>query len=218
MEEGSICWDHGLASLRCIRAAFDTFDPRSPDTDRQVQIVRGVWGFIPYATEFWAMELQEMTAVMAEKRDPRLARSCSELSALLATYRPGPDAEPSGQIIKELDPIRLPLPSLWYDATLSLQARFSGRHRMAGPDSGKSRVLCSAIKKGCWRSSISIITHQSRKIPRHRLTQTLRFFVKSHPRAPHLYKLRGHNQTCHRNTRPFFCHTIRIRALLRQLR
>ena len=134
MEEWSICWDHGLASLRCIRAAFDTFDPRCPDMDRQAQVVRGVWGFIPYATEFWAVDLRDMVSVMAEKQDPRFARSCSELSAFLSTCRPGPDAEPSGQAIGELCPIRLPLPSLWYDATLSLQARSSRRHRIADSD------------------------------------------------------------------------------------
>ncbi|KAK3368854.1 hypothetical protein B0T24DRAFT_650675 [Lasiosphaeria ovina] len=132
MEEGSIRWDHGLASLRCIRSAFDVLSPGFPQNLRQVQIIRGVWGFVPYATEFWAVDLQELTVAPTEKWDCRFISIASNLSTFLAKSRPGPEAIHSGQLIEELEGIRQNFPNLWCDATLSLQARASGQHRADG--------------------------------------------------------------------------------------
>ena len=131
MEKSSIRWEHSLASLRCLRAGFNIFSPRCPQNYRQMQVIRGVWGFLPFATEFWAVDLQELTATPVENRHPGLDSMASELSSLLATSQTDPDAAPSGRRIEELEPIRSRFPGLWYDATLSLEARASGRHRVA---------------------------------------------------------------------------------------
>jgi len=132
LEEGSIRWDHGLASLRCVRSAFDVFGPGFPRNLRQVQVIRGVWGFVPYATEFWAVDLQELTVPPTEKWDCRLISIASDLSTVLAKSRPGPEAIPPGQSFEGLEGIRQFFPNLWCDATLSLQARASGQHRTGG--------------------------------------------------------------------------------------
>jgi hypothetical protein len=136
MEKNSIRWEHGLASLRCVRAAFDIFSPNFSHNDRQVQVVRGVWGFLPFATEFWAVDLQELAAASVGNWHPRLVSVASELSGLLATHQPGPDLALSGRLVEGLEQIRLLFPGLWYDAMISLQARDSGRHRVAGSELG----------------------------------------------------------------------------------
>lgn len=125
-----------MAMLRCVRAAFDTFTPDVPQHNRQVQVIRGVWGFLPFATEFWAVELQNLTATPTRDWHPRLGSIASELSALLATSLPKPqDATFSGLLTRELEHIRSSFPGLWYDVALSLQARGSGQHRVVASDS-----------------------------------------------------------------------------------
>ena len=124
-------WDQGLAILRCLRTALDVFNPGFPQQDRLVQVIRGVWGFVPYATEFWCVELREMASNPTESWDSRFLSTIAELSAVLAAARPGADDHHPGQLVAELESIRcLQVASLWYDATLSLQARSSGRHRI----------------------------------------------------------------------------------------
>lgn len=134
MESNSIRWDHCLTTLRCLRAALDVFQPGFPQSDLQSQVIRGVWGFVPYATEFWCVDLRDMVSIPVESWDPRFANIIAELSAFLSTTRTGVDGPPlSGQPIEELEPIRC-LASLWYDATLSLQARSLGRRGVTGPN------------------------------------------------------------------------------------
>lgn len=146
MEKSSILWDHGLASLRCVRAAFDIFNLAFPQNTRQVQVIRGVWGFLPFATEFWAVDLRELTAAPTEHWHPQLASIAIELSALLATCLPGTAF--SGRLTEGLEPIKSFFPGLWYDVTLSLQARDSGRHRVAGSDSGGKQVPWATLNFG----------------------------------------------------------------------
>ncbi len=136
MEKCSILWDHGLASLRCLRAAFDVFSPHFQQNDRQMQVIRGVWGFLPFATEFWAVDLQELTTSSTQDWHPGLGSIASELSSLLATSQPDTDAAPSGQLIEGLEKIQSYFPGLWYDVILNLEARASGRHRVTASDSG----------------------------------------------------------------------------------
>lgn len=131
MEKHLIRCDHTLALLRCVRAAFDVFTPSFPQNKRQLQVIQGVWGFLPFATEFWAVELQEMTATPTQDWFSRLGSIVTELSAVLETT---PDAAFSGLPTQELEVIRSHFPGLWYDVALSLQARGSGQHRVATPD------------------------------------------------------------------------------------
>jgi len=133
MEKHSIRCDHALALLRCVREAFEVFTPRFPPNNRQLQVIRGVWGFLPFATEFWAVELQELTAAPTQDWHLRLGGVAAELSAVLET---SPDTTFSGlPAQEELEVIRSYFPGLWYDVALSLQARGSGQHRVAAPDS-----------------------------------------------------------------------------------
>jgi hypothetical protein len=148
MEKSSILQDHGLASLRCIRAAFDIFNPVFPQSDRQVQVIRGVWGFLPFAAEFWAVDLRELTAAPTENWHPQLVNIVSELSALLARCLPDPNAAFSGPPIEGLESMRSSFPGLWYDAKLSLQARSSGRHRVVGSDSGGKQATLATLNFG----------------------------------------------------------------------
>jgi hypothetical protein len=136
MDKSSIRWDHGLASLRCVRAAFDIFSPNYPQDDRQVQVIRGVWGFLPFAMEFWAVDLQELVTAPVGNWHPLLVSIASELSGLLATGLPGPDAALSVRLMEGLEPIRSYFPGLWHDVTITLQAREAGRHRVAGSELG----------------------------------------------------------------------------------
>ncbi|KAK4142687.1 uncharacterized protein C8A04DRAFT_13001 [Dichotomopilus funicola] len=130
MDKQSIHWDHVVALLHCVRAAFDVFTPGFPQNNRQIQVIRGVWGFLPFATEFWAVELQELIASPTQTWHPRLLSISSELSDVLATAQLGPDSTLSGLQAQEQELIRLYFPGLLYDMALSLQARGSG-HRVA---------------------------------------------------------------------------------------
>lgn len=124
--------DHVLALLRCVCEAFKVFTPSFSQNDRQLQVIRGVWGFLPFATEFWAVELQEFATVQTQDWHHRLGSIATKLSALLGTF---PGATFSGLPTQELELIRCYFPGLWYDAALSLQARDSGQHRVATSDS-----------------------------------------------------------------------------------
>ena len=217
MEKSSIRWEHSLASLRCLRAGFNIFSPHFPKNDRQIQIIRGVWGFLPFATEFWAVDLQELAATPVENRHPGFDSIASELSSLLATSQTHPDAAPSGRLIEELEPIRSRFPGLWYDATLSLEARASGRHRVvvSGNSGGTPVVpgigshdhthdafflpLFLPTERGAW---LTVVTRRQVRA--------------SHTCASHFRELRSNSTTCRRNPRPLQCHIIRVPALLRQ--
>lgn len=143
LDRESIRWDQGLASLLCVRSAFNTFTPNLPHHDRQAQVIRGVWGFLPFATELWAIHLQHMAAVPTEarhaERHAQLSSTASDLSAVLVSFESqlGPNAACSlalsKQQMEELEPIRSQFPILWYDVALRLQARCFGGHRV---DSG----------------------------------------------------------------------------------
>ena len=76
-----------------------------------------------------------------ENWHPRLDSIASELSILLATSQPDPDASPSRRLVEGLEPIRTCFPGLWYDITLSLEARASGRHRVVVSGSGGTLVV-----------------------------------------------------------------------------
>ena len=131
-----IRWDHGLASLRCVRSAFDTFTTSFPQNHRQAQVIRGVWGFLAFATELWTTALQDMAADTTEARHAELSNIALELSSVLVRVESqlGPNATPSlalsKQQMEELAPIQSRFPNLWYDVALSLHARRSGRHRV----------------------------------------------------------------------------------------
>ncbi|KAH6613605.1 hypothetical protein B0J18DRAFT_60735 [Chaetomium sp. MPI-SDFR-AT-0129] len=141
IDKQSIRWDHVMALLHSVRAAFDVFTPDFPQNNRQIQVIRGVWGFLPFATEFWAVELQELLAFPIQTWHPRLLSICSELSDLLARAQLGLDVTLSGLQTQKLELIQSHFPGLGYDIALSLQACRSG-HRVAtsGPSAHPTRV------------------------------------------------------------------------------
>jgi len=139
MEKDLNRWEHGLASLRCLRAAFNVFSPVFTQTVRQLQVIRGVWGFLPYAIEFWAADLKELVSTSMEKWDHRLSSVAGDLSAVLETSLSGPENLSLETTYEDIGSIRQRFPGLWYDATLSLRSRSSGKSRLVGRDSaGKS--------------------------------------------------------------------------------
>ncbi|KAI8683437.1 NACHT domain-containing protein [Fusarium keratoplasticum] len=126
ISEQTILWENGLASLRCLRTAFNVFNRHFSQSTRDMQLLRGVWGFIPYASRFWCVGLQEMVSLPIKDWDPRFEEIAAQLSDALATSRPGHDDFASGPTVEELDKIRR-LPSLWYDATIGLRAHTERR-------------------------------------------------------------------------------------------
>ncbi|KAK0713509.1 hypothetical protein B0T26DRAFT_365769 [Lasiosphaeria miniovina] len=135
MDDFAVRWENGIASLRCLRAALGVFNPRSSKYNREIQLVRGVWGFVAYASEFWDLQLVEMVTIPVANWDARFGVVAADLSAALATPRPGHVDMPQGQVIEEIEPIRC-YPSLWYDATMSLQDRSEGLARPQGVQTG----------------------------------------------------------------------------------
>ncbi|KAK3330847.1 hypothetical protein B0H66DRAFT_467189 [Apodospora peruviana] len=136
-------WENGLASLRCLQAAFNAFDPHFSRPNCELQVLRGVWGFILYASEFWSVDLRTMVSIPAKDWDPRFWAIATQLSDSLTRSRPGHDGECTEQLIEDLESIRC-LPGLWYDATISLQAR-SERRLLPRQDRGPEGLL-TALK------------------------------------------------------------------------
>ncbi|WAO82927.1 NACHT domain-containing protein [Fusarium falciforme] len=126
ISEQAILWENGLASLRCLRTAFNVFNRHFSQSSRNLQLLRGVWGFIPYASRFWCVGLREMVSFPIEDWDPRFEEIAAQISAALATSRPGHDDHASGPTVKELEKIRC-FSSLWYDATIGLRAHAERR-------------------------------------------------------------------------------------------
>lgn len=109
-----------------------------------MQVIRGVWGFIPYANEFWSIYLQGIASVPIESWDVRCRCIVEELSARLSALRLGPERNPAGALVDELASLRQ-FPCLYYEAILSLQYRSSGEHRFLGASSGKSCTASSHL-------------------------------------------------------------------------
>jgi hypothetical protein len=135
MDEDLIRWEHGLASLRCLRAAFNVLSPVSAQSVRQLQVIRGVWAFLPYATEFWAVDLSELISTSMDRWDRRSLSVAGDLSVVLETSLPGPENICLEKTYEEIGSIRQRFPGLWHDATLSLHGRSSGKSHLVGRDS-----------------------------------------------------------------------------------
>lgn len=117
-----------MASLRCICEAFNLFNASNPQTQRDVQISRGVWGFIPYATEFWCVTLRDIATLSEAEWDPRFTAVAMSVSTMLKASRPDYMDELPEPRLQGLESIKR-FPSLCYDITVGLQARAIGRSR-----------------------------------------------------------------------------------------
>lgn len=93
-----------------------------PQSDRELQALRGLWGFIPYAGEFWCTALCEMIAYPRESWSSEFLTLAADISGLLE----GAQAEhgthlSSDPIFEELQGIES-FPGLWHNARIELQA------------------------------------------------------------------------------------------------
>lgn len=91
-----------------------------------MQLLRGVWGAIPYANEFWLVELLDMISLSMEDWDPKFEILVEDISTVLSasqstigkTY-PSPENEK----IKNIQH----LPGLYHEISINLQARSERR-------------------------------------------------------------------------------------------
>lgn len=140
-----------MAMLRCVQEAFCRFTPKFFQNSRlHSEAIRGVWGFIPFAAEFWAVELQEWTPGPTQDWHPQLESIARKLSAQLATLQHGPDTHKfSGVPNYELQRIRSSFDGLlWYDFALNLHARNSPQARNLASDPGGKRAAPYLITGG----------------------------------------------------------------------
>lgn len=130
-------WDNGLSSLRCLQRAFEVFGPSTPELARNIQVLRGVWAFLPYTRDTWFSELREMASVPKEEWSPLFWDIAQQLSRVLTASRPSHATVQTVASIPGLDAIRS-LESLWSEAAASLVAESKGEILAAGAnDSGK---------------------------------------------------------------------------------
>ncbi|KAL8327369.1 hypothetical protein RB597_003611 [Gaeumannomyces tritici] len=118
-------WDNGLSSLRCLRRAFEVFGPSTPELTRNIQVLRGVWAFLPYTRETWFSELREMAALPKEEWDPSFWGIAQQLSRVLVAPRPCHATGHAAASIPGLEAIRS-LEGLWSEAAASLVAESKG--------------------------------------------------------------------------------------------
>ncbi|KAL8418597.1 hypothetical protein RB594_001992 [Gaeumannomyces avenae] len=124
-------WDNGLSSLRCLRRAFEVFGPSTPELTRNIQVLRGVWAFLPYTRETWFSELREMATLPKEEWDPSFWGIAQQLSQVLVASRPCHATGHAAAPIQGLEAIRQ-LEGLWSDAVDSLVAESKGEILAAG--------------------------------------------------------------------------------------
>ncbi|KAK0613980.1 hypothetical protein B0T14DRAFT_592027 [Immersiella caudata] len=118
-------FENAMASLRCLRESLQQFSDNSPNTARDVQIAYGVWGFLPYATEYWCVMLREIALLPEDEWDSRFSSVAMAVSTALHALRGAEEQMPETDN-KDLEAMRQ-FHSLWYDATIGLQARAAGR-------------------------------------------------------------------------------------------
>ncbi|EJT80251.1 hypothetical protein GGTG_00254 [Gaeumannomyces tritici R3-111a-1] len=119
-------WDNGLSSLRCLRRAFEVFGPSTSELTRNIQVLRGVWAFLPYTRETWFSELREMATLPKEEWDPSFWGIAQQLSQVLVAPRPCHATGHAAASIPGLEAIR-PLEGLWSEAAASLIAESKGK-------------------------------------------------------------------------------------------
>ncbi|KAK1750445.1 hypothetical protein QBC47DRAFT_394073 [Echria macrotheca] len=128
IDSESVLWDHGSSSFRCLRMGLDVFRPDSEQRERNLQVIRGAWGFLPYAAEFWCVYLRDMALTPIGGWDSSCRDAIARLSSHLSALEPDLERQLPALLMEELDPIRQ-FPAVWYDATVALQSRSSGQHR-----------------------------------------------------------------------------------------
>ena len=128
-------FENAIASLRCLHEALRQFNDNSLNTARDVPIAYGLWGFVPYATEYWCVMFREIALVPEEEWDPRFSSVAMAASTALHALRGLEERTPETSN-KDLDAMRR-FHGLWYDATIGLQARAAGRSRATNPDEGE---------------------------------------------------------------------------------
>ncbi|KAK1751103.1 hypothetical protein QBC47DRAFT_84133 [Echria macrotheca] len=128
LDPAQVLLENGVASLRCIHEALRLFSGAFSETTKEVQIAHGNWGFIPYATEFWCVMLEEIFSTPVIATDPRLSAAAEAVNAVLKELRSTPSEKELDQDRKPLEPLKQ-FACLWHEAVIALQAREAGRSR-----------------------------------------------------------------------------------------
>ncbi|KAK4441886.1 hypothetical protein QBC34DRAFT_419535 [Podospora aff. communis PSN243] len=137
LNASQVLFENTAALLRCLREALQHFGDTSANMTRDVQVAHGVWGFLPYATEFWCIMLRDIAVVSEDAWDPTFINIAMTTSAMLQTLRSGPgdtDGPRPEPTDRALEPMNR-FPSLWHDAVAGFQAQIAGRSRATSLDS-----------------------------------------------------------------------------------
>jgi len=130
-------FENSIASLRCLHEALQHFGDNTSKTDREMQVARGVWGFLPYATEYWCVMIREIALLPEAEWDRRFSSMAMVVSTTLQALRAGcTEKELPGSINQDLEPLR-GFRALWHDAIVGLQAQAAGRSRGTSLNEGE---------------------------------------------------------------------------------
>jgi len=130
-------FENTIAILRCLYEALQHFGDNASKTAREIQVAHGVWGFLPYATEYWCVMIREIALLPEDEWDSRFSSMAMVVSTTLQALRTGCTQEQlPGSINQDLEPLRR-FRALWHDAIVGLQARAAGRSRGTSLNEGE---------------------------------------------------------------------------------
>ncbi len=88
----------GVAVVSCFLSSLTTFDLGCPNLDRDIRVVRGLYGFHLYANEFWVDYLLSIGT-----SDPDFERSDNELRKMLVKLNQTLGIHPQLATVDSLD-------------------------------------------------------------------------------------------------------------------
>jgi len=123
-----------MASLRCIRQALHIFSPYNTLSSQEIQVARGVWGFLPYATQYWFVMLRNVAANAETACDSNFVALAMATSTSLGTSCTEHDFDRPDTDIEGLRSMKR-FTCLWYDAVIGLHAQTNGMARLSDSQS-----------------------------------------------------------------------------------
>jgi len=131
---------NAMASLRCLHEALQHFGDNASKTAKELQVASGVWGFLPYVTEYWCVMMREIALLPEDEWDSRFSSMAMAVSTTLQALRAGSTGEQlPGPIHQDLEPLKK-FRALWHDAIVGFQARAAGRSRGASLNEGEREM------------------------------------------------------------------------------
>jgi len=134
--KGAAQLHQGCAIFRCLESGLTVFHPKYPLNKRQLRVVRGIFAFLLYSSEYWVdclLDLAKLPNDLAPSLEFwTIASRVSEQLSRLGRF----DSDQGGLTsdISDLEPIRN-LRGLHYNAQLVLQARLERKIPAETPQS-----------------------------------------------------------------------------------